>query len=158
VTSSSEFASFTTSSDGAGHEMLPYNPKSSNKTETTAKSFKYLSSFLRVAITASFSLSKGAGGLSIAPCLNIQTMVAFDGSPLDSMLAQLCASQLHSTIQFDRRVDICIRQVQEAFSCGKAAPSDIYYYSYTPADYNMVSFVDVCLGAFLIFMLGSDRI
>lgn len=159
VTSSSEFASFTTSSDDAGHELLPYNPKYANKQEiTTARSFKYLSSFLRVAVTASFSLSKGAGGLSIAPCLKLQTMVAFDGSPLDSMLAQLCASKLHSNIQFDRRVDICIRQVQEAFSCGNAAPSDIYYYSYTPADYNMVSFVDVCLSASLVFVLGSDRI
>jgi hypothetical protein len=149
VTSSSQFARFTTSSDGAGHEMLPYNLKYANRPEvTTAKSFKYLSSFLRVAITASFSLSRGAGGLSIAPCLKLQNMVAFDGSALDTMLTQLCASKLHSMIQFDRRVEICIRQVQEVFACGKAAPSDIYYYNYAPVDYNMVSFVDVCLKCF----------
>jgi hypothetical protein len=95
-------------------------------------------------------LSKGAGGLSIAPCLKLQAIVAFDGSALDIMLTQLCASKLHSTIPFDRRVEICIRQVQEAFACGKAAPSDIYHYSYAPVDYSMVSFVDVCLRCFYI--------
>lgn len=144
ITTESEFVGFTASSDFASREVLPFKPKSSEKTQT-AKSFKYLSSLLRVAVTASFSLSKGAGGFSIAPSLSVQTILNYNGSTLELQITQSFNLKNTTISEFDQAVDNCIRQVQQAFSAGKSRPSDIFYLDYAPRDYNMVSYVDVCM-------------
>jgi hypothetical protein len=141
-TSSSEIA-ITNSSTFAGHAVSPYNPNSSDKSETTAKSFKYLSTLLRVAVTASFSLSTGAGGFSIAPSLSVQTVLNYNGSALELQITQFFDLKKTTISEFNQTVESCIRQVQQAFSAGKSKPSDIFYLDYAPRDYNMVSYVDV---------------
>lgn len=138
-TSSSEIAISTSSS----HAMSPYYSKSNNKGETTAKSFKYLSTLLQVAVTASFSLSKGAGGFSIAPSLSVQTVLNYNGSTLELQFTQFFDLKKTTISEFDQTVENCIRQVQQAFSAGKSKPSDIFYLDYAPRNYNMISYVDV---------------
>lgn len=148
ITTVSEFVSSTASSELSGHEILPFKPKSSENPET-AKSFKYLSSLLRVAVTASFSLSKSAGGFSIAPSLRVQTILNYNGSTLELQITQFFNLKKATISDFDQTVDDCIRQVQQAFSAGKSRPSDIFYLDYAPRDYNMVSYVDVRMGWYL---------
>ncbi|KAJ5159911.1 uncharacterized protein N7482_006915 [Penicillium canariense] len=115
---------------------------SRGKTDTSTKSFKYLSSFLRVAVTASLTLSNGAGGYSIAPTLNLQTIREYDGRFLELTLMHLPSSKMLTASDFDRAIEDCIRQVQRAFADGKAAPSDIFYHKYCPSDYATTSIVD----------------
>lgn len=138
-TSSSELA-ITTSSEFSDLAMSPYNRKSNDKGETTAKSFRYLSSLLRVAVTASFSLSKGAGGFSIAPSLSVQTILNYKGSTLELQVLDMKET---TTAGFNEVVDHCIRHVQQTFSAGKSKPSDLFYFDFLPREYNMVSYVDV---------------
>lgn len=141
-TSSSELA-ITTSSEFSDLAMTPYNPKSNDKGEITAKSFRYLSSLLRVAVTASFSLSKGAGGFSIAPSLSVQTILKYKGSTLNLQIRPFLDMGETTTAGFNEVVDDCIHRVQQTFSAGKSKPSDIFYFDYVPRDYSMVSYVDV---------------
>lgn len=144
ITAESEFVGFTASSDFASREVVPFKPRSCEKTETV-KSFKYLSSLLRVAVTASFSLSKGAGGFSIAPSLSVQTILKYSDSILKLQMIQSINMKKTTVSEFDQTIDHCIRQAQQAFSAGKSRPSDIFYFDYALRDHNMFSYVDVCM-------------
>ncbi|KAJ5370920.1 uncharacterized protein N7496_007012 [Penicillium cataractarum] len=151
-TSGSELA-ITTSSGFSDLAISPYKTKSNDKEEATAKSFRYLSSLLRVAVTASFSLSKGAGGFSIAPSLSVQTILKYNGSMLELQFRRHLNMGKRTTAGFNEVVDNCIRHLQHEFSAGKSKPSDIFYFDDGPREYSMTSYVD----GLVVFATANTR-
>ncbi|KAF7712756.1 Uncharacterized protein PECH_003814 [Penicillium ucsense] len=134
----------TRSYASSGRGVYPSKFKARHRVETTERSFKFLSGLLRVAITASFSLSKGAGGYSIAPSLSVQAVIKYDGSALQTLYAKLNNMTKYT---FEETVDDCIYEVRQTFSRGKARPTDVFYLDYWNPDYSTISFVD-CLVQF----------
>lgn len=88
------------------------------------RSYQYHSYWLRRTIKLSFSLSTGAGGLSIAPSLNIKTLLDHDSWACRKLLDLTTVNRLWVPL-FDGDMDNLIHDFQTAFSTGKATPSDM---------------------------------
>jgi hypothetical protein len=127
----------------SGYRSLP---QTRYRAKSAVKSFKYLSSLFRVAINLSFSLSIGAGAFSISPSLRFQ-FVSDLGSSLPWLIRQQLfndrASNKSCALIFENSVDDCIYQLQQAFTDGKATPSDAYYSEFD--DTRVISIVDVSI-------------
>lgn len=126
-----------------------------NKRKTRAKSveklYQYHSHWLSRAITLSFSLSKGAGGFSIAPVLRIQVLLG-ERSWVSQKL-RLFNTFNHLFIPHcDGNLDNLVYEFQNVFSEGKATPSDMVSYGgfEHEAGYSLVDvgtqnyFISVC--------------
>ena len=141
--SMTDLDSVTVSSTNSCRAVSPINFRSRDRAERAEKSFKYLSGFLRIAITVSFSLSKGAGGFSIAPSLSVRAIVRYHGSTLNIQFTKLVREKPKEKHQLQETVNNCIGQMQQVFSTGKSRPTDLFYHDDGPIDYTMISFVDV---------------
>ncbi|KAL4800367.1 hypothetical protein BDV19DRAFT_384193 [Aspergillus venezuelensis] len=114
-----------------------------------SKSYTYPSTLFRVAVTASFEMSTGAGGFSIAPSLRFQAVVNFQGSFASIVYRQLDFPIQGSLDLFQDTVQGLIPIVQEAFAEGKATPLDLFYVS----ESSYLSHVDI-----LVQWTGKNRL
>lgn len=131
-----------TSSAEANCPRINRYSKSSHGETSVTKSYKFYSRLLHLAITTSFSLSKGAGGFSIAPELHVQSVVSHC-SWIGDFWQELNINFFNAStsLKKEKIVDNAINQLQQAFTEGRAAPSDIVCIS----NDNMKSLVDVCI-------------
>lgn len=127
------------STKGTGSAIFP-RPEKSN---AVARPYVYYSRLLRFVITASFSMSTGAGGFSIAPTLHMQFLRADDDWSYG--LRNKWGSEAFQSPprrEFNQTCDDIICLFQQAFSEGRATPSDKIFNMSLDGP---VSFVDVCL-------------
>jgi len=90
-----------------------------------AKSYRYYSRLLSLAVIASFSLSTGAGGFSITPSLQMRNVLAENSWQGKTRHTFIHLIKTTTTISdFERYYDDLIYEFQEAFTKGQAAPSD----------------------------------
>ncbi|CAI7658879.1 unnamed protein product [Penicillium crustosum] len=109
------------STKGTGSAIFP-RPEKSN---AVARPYVYYSRLLRFVITASFSMSTGAGGFSIAPTLHMQFLRADDDWSYG--LRNKWGSEAFQSPprrEFNQTCDDIICLFQQAFSEGRATPSD----------------------------------
>lgn len=136
---SSEIEPWSTKATGSAIFRYP-RPEKSN---AVPRRYVYYSRLLRFVITASFSMSTGAGGFSIAPTFHMQFLRADDDWSYG--LRNKWGSEAFQSPprpEFNQTCDDIICLFQQAFSEGTATPSDKMFNMSLDGP---VSFVDVCL-------------
>ena len=88
----------------------------------------FCSSYLGFSMHATMSITKGAGGFSIGPRLNVRSIVPFNSPAFACLREGLEGRQASDSDDWEGSTLQCIRQL---FDEGKAAPSDVDLYGHT---------------------------
>lgn len=111
--------------DGIYRPGSRFTPKSKSR----SSKYRYSTSLLGFVFQASFNLDRGAGGISIAPLLHINPLLDQRTSVVYGIL-----DMLHDNIRvtenlgdYEKSIDLTIRQLQEAFDRREASPLDIVW-------------------------------
>lgn len=79
---------------------------------------------LNLAIRASFLITKGAGGFSIAPSLHFRSVISLEDSVISEIILKAMFSSYLARKDCGSFVDQILRQLQEAFDLRRASPYD----------------------------------
>jgi hypothetical protein len=101
-----------------------YRNKRKYSAKSVERSYQYHCHWLRRTITFSFSLSTGAGGLSIGPVLQMYTVLDRNSWACSKLSDLTTMNRLRIPI-FDGDMDDLIHEFQIAFSARKVTPSDM---------------------------------
>ncbi|KAL4964055.1 uncharacterized protein BDV14DRAFT_201306 [Aspergillus stella-maris] len=101
-----------------------YTRKARQRKNAMIRTYKYTCAPLRLAITAFFSMSTGAGAFSIAPALTLQAILKWKGSVAELMWLSIHHKETPNGA--GKVVSNLIGRLQPVFSKGEAAPSALY--------------------------------
>lgn len=94
------------------------------KAEYIETGINFCSSYLRFSLQIALSMTKGAGGFSIGPRLNVRTIVPYD-SPASDCLNQIFSRRWVPNYDFDEFLESALQHILGLFNEGKAAPTDL---------------------------------
>jgi hypothetical protein len=107
------------------HDRLCPLYSSSRKTQTLEARFNFCSKFLGFSLKTAISLTKGAGGLSIAPQLSFRAVVPSD-SPAFKLVdwhpAPMDGPQPFSS---QKMLELTLQQLCQLFYQGRGSPTDV---------------------------------
>lgn len=92
-----------------------------SRSDPAAKKYRYHSRLLGLTVAASFSLTRGAGGFSIAPCLSISVPVSKNSPAFRTMFFYPLMAKSLDPAQF---VDNTIELLKYLFEERQASPAD----------------------------------
>ncbi|KAL4789392.1 hypothetical protein BDV19DRAFT_395087 [Aspergillus venezuelensis] len=97
--------------------------KARQSKKALVRTYRYTCTPLRLAITAFFSMSTGAGGFSIAPALTLQATLKFEGSIADQMMNRIFKKRPDDA---EKVISSFIGRLQSAIIKGDMTPSALY--------------------------------
>ncbi|KAL4892939.1 hypothetical protein BDV59DRAFT_179060 [Aspergillus ambiguus] len=113
-----------------------------SRAKVVEKTYQHYNYWLNRAVTLSFSLSTGAGVLSIAPTLRVQRLLGDDSWVSLKMRSFYATDHIFIPIT-DGNMDDLIHGFQNVFSGGEISPSDLVKYAASRYTLGACSLVDV---------------